>query len=130
MFGKSLKTIADVKEHFTGMINDLEKTLTVFDQHRAEGTLAHFMHWNGFDFHEEVVKASTARSLLANIVIYEEDNISPVMQFDNVKAITLRKVNNMRIRISSRSTSPSANLEEDFENKFWIELNQKFNERY
>lgn len=130
MFARSFKNIADVVEYLAGIVVERDKSLALFDQHRADNQLAKFMHWNGIEFMGECFTASLAQGFLDRIKEVTEEGMSAEDRFENVETIVDRFVSNMRIRVGHRSTSLGSNLEEDFTNKFYIEFQQRFHGGY
>lgn len=130
MFGKRLKNIEDVMEYLTGIVKERNKTLDIFDKQRAEDQLSKFMYWNGIEFMGECFSAALAQYLIDHINGAKEDGMSADSQYDSIESIAERRVMEMRIRIGVGSTNMAANLSNDFENKFYIELNQKLKGGY
>jgi hypothetical protein len=126
MFGIYVRNYESLTAYLNKKIEERDKLLAEFDTARAEDNLSRFMHWNGTEFHGAVVHAFQAQRLLA--YLDADTSLSEELRFERVKDYVARTIGNMGLRIASRSTSLSANLEEDYHNAFFLELNSKIRE--
>lgn len=130
---KRVRTLADLKIRLEEVIADEAELLEAFDKKRAEGAVRNFMRWNGTALHVAAAHADEARRLLAYIDEPREVEgvvVSDDEKFTNLTEECARQLLNMSIRLASRSSSPSANLDEDAARAFWIDLHQAFNGGY
>jgi len=122
-----IRTIAALKSYCEKFVSEHASLLEKMDEARAEGTLRHFLRFNCAHLHVVTVYADEASRYIKFVTEEcEEDGalMSDDRKLEIVKEETHRRVNNMSMRITNRSTSISANLDEDAERAFWIELYQ------
>lgn len=122
-----IRTIAALKSYCEKFVSEHASLLEKMDEARAEDTLRHFLKFNSADLHVMTVYADEAARYIKFVTEEREDGEGPMSddrKLEIVKEETHRRVSNMSMRITSRSTSISANLDEDAERAFWIELHQ------
>lgn len=129
-----IRDLNNLKSRLETFISQETKLLEELGAAREAGTLRHFMNWNSTSLHVATVYSYEAKRLIGFIEESREVEGGELMteeaKFELIAEDVQRRVLNLNMRISSRNTSPSANLDEDAQRAFWIELYQAFNGGY
>ncbi len=128
-----VRTLSNLKEFLEKFVAEQTSLLVKMDKAREEDTLRHFLNSNAAHLHVMTVYAHEAARYLKFFT--EEHEEEGVVMSDDRKLEIVReevqgRVVNLNMRLTSRSTSMSANLDEDAERAFWIELFQALNGGY
>lgn len=133
MFAR-IRTIDGLRSFLNKFASQQEALLAKMDKARAEGSLRHFLRVNASELQVLTVYTYEAARFLDFIAEERELEDGGLMtdetKLDLVRDDAKRRLTNLNVRLTSRSTSPSANLDEDAENAFWIELYQALNGGY
>lgn len=133
MFAR-IRTIDGLKSFLGKFASEQEELLAKMDKARADDTLRHFLRFNASSLHVLTVYTHEAARFLSFIAEEREVEGGGLMtdeaKLDIVREDAQRRLINLNVRLTSRSTSPSANQDEDAENAFWIELYQALNGGY
>lgn len=133
MFAR-IRTIDGLKSFLGKFASEQEELLAKMDKARADDTLRHFLRVNASYLHVLTVYTHEAARFLSFIAEEREVEGGGLMtdeaKLDIVREDAQRRLINLNVRLTSRSTSPSANQDEDAENAFWIELYQALNGGY
>ena len=122
-----------LKHFLQKRVDGLAKILGELDKAREEDALRKFMSWNGSTMHVAVVHADEAARFITFLDGEAERDgevLSDESKFEIVKEEVQRNLINMSTRLVSRSTSASANLDEDAQRMFWIDMYQALNGGY
>jgi hypothetical protein len=133
MFAR-VRTIENLKSYFEKFVSEQEALLAKMDKAREDGHLRHFLSSNAAYLHVLTVYAHESERYLKFIAEEREaeggDLMTDGAKMDIAREEAQRRVINLNMRLTSRSTSPSANQDEDAERAFWIELYQALNGGY
>lgn len=128
-----IRTLAALKSFFTKFVDEHTKVLADMDKAREKDTLRHFMSSNAAHLHVMTVYASESirfTNFIDGEAVHDGVMLTDERKLEIVIEETQRRVNNLNMRITSRSTSISSNLDEDAERAFWIELHQALHAGY
>ncbi len=129
-----VRTIENLKSYLERFVSEQEALLAKMDKARADGHLRHFLSSNAAYLHVLTVYAHEAERYLKFLADEREVDGGGLMtdeaKMGIVREEAQRRVMNLNMRLTSRSTSPSANQDEDADRAFWIELFQRLNDGY
>lgn len=129
-----IRTIAALKSYCEKHISDLDAVLAKMDEARAKDTLRHFLSSNSAHMQVLCVYAHESERIVKFIGEDTEEEggaiMTPERKFEILTDEAKRRVLNLNMRLTSRSTSISSNLDEDAERAFWIDLFQALNGGY
>jgi hypothetical protein len=129
-----VRNITALKSYFEKFVSEQEALLAKMDKARADGHLRHFLSSNAAYLHVLTVYAHESIRYLAFLNEAREVEGGGLMtdeaKLDIVREEVQRRVLALNMRLTSRSTSPSSNQDEDAERAFWIELFQALNGGY
>lgn len=132
MFAR-IRTIDGLKSFLNKFVSEQEELLSKMDKAREDDTLRHFFRVNAAYLQVLTVYTHEATRFL-NFIAEEREVEGGLMtdeaKLDIVREDAQRRLMNINMRLTSRSTSPSANQDEDAENAFWLDLYQALNGGY
>jgi hypothetical protein len=133
MFAR-VRTIETLKSYLEKSVSEQEELLAKMDKAREDGHLRHFLSSNATYLQALTVYAHESARFLSFIAEEREAEggglVTDEAKLNIVREETQRRVINLNMRLTSRSTSLSANQDEDAERAFWIELYQALNGGY
>ncbi|NTF16836.1 hypothetical protein G6L37_00155 [Agrobacterium rubi] len=128
-----IRNIDSLKSFFQKFIVEHASMLEKMDEARANDTLRHFMSWNAPHLHVMTVYANESARFMKFLTEdngHDDDSMNDDRKFELVSEEVERRVLNLNMRITSRSSGIGANLDEDAERAFWIELYQALRAGY
>lgn len=121
----TLNVLEDFVAYFEKLVREEQKLIAKLDKAREEDALSVFLRSYGVDLQIAAVHGSLARDFLRNIEKrYDAREDKETIYNDLIKAVDHR-VRNMSLNLNSSSIS--ANIDQDAQNKFFLEIFRNLN---